>query len=292
MLKEIYEQPEAVAETIGDRVRHGRLELEGLGLDRRGAARPAPDRHPRLRHGLPRRRRRPLRDRGVGARPGRARHRLRVDLPQPGDRRGHARDRHLAVGRDARHDRGDEARPRAGRAHGRDHEHDGLADHARGRLRPLHALRARGRRRRLEDVHRAGRRCSTSSRSKLAQVRETLPAGRDRVHPRRGLRAARQDRALPRRRPSDRGDRAALLRQAVLPLPRPPHRPAGRARGRAEAEGDLLHPDRGLLGRRDEARADRAARRGHAGRRRRDRHPRLRQDRLEHPGGTRARART
>jgi glutamine---fructose-6-phosphate transaminase (isomerizing) len=33
MLKEIYEQPEAVAETIGDRLRHGRLELEGLGLD-------------------------------------------------------------------------------------------------------------------------------------------------------------------------------------------------------------------------------------------------------------------
>src|SRR5207237_5557140 len=33
MLKEIYEQPEAVAETIGDRVRHGHLELEGLGLD-------------------------------------------------------------------------------------------------------------------------------------------------------------------------------------------------------------------------------------------------------------------
>ena len=32
MLKEIYEQPEAVAETIGDRLRHGRLCLEGLGL--------------------------------------------------------------------------------------------------------------------------------------------------------------------------------------------------------------------------------------------------------------------
>ncbi len=30
MLKEIYEQPEAVAETIGDRVRHGTLELEGF----------------------------------------------------------------------------------------------------------------------------------------------------------------------------------------------------------------------------------------------------------------------
>jgi glucosamine--fructose-6-phosphate aminotransferase (isomerizing) len=32
MLKEIYEQPEAVAETIGDRVRHGKLVLEGLGM--------------------------------------------------------------------------------------------------------------------------------------------------------------------------------------------------------------------------------------------------------------------
>jgi glucosamine--fructose-6-phosphate aminotransferase (isomerizing) len=32
MLKEIYEQPEAVAETIGDRVRRGTLVLEGLGM--------------------------------------------------------------------------------------------------------------------------------------------------------------------------------------------------------------------------------------------------------------------
>ncbi len=32
MLKEIYEQPDAVEETIGDRVRHGRLELDELGL--------------------------------------------------------------------------------------------------------------------------------------------------------------------------------------------------------------------------------------------------------------------
>jgi glucosamine--fructose-6-phosphate aminotransferase (isomerizing) len=33
MLKEIHEQPEAVAETIGDRLRKGRLVLEGLGMD-------------------------------------------------------------------------------------------------------------------------------------------------------------------------------------------------------------------------------------------------------------------
>jgi glutamine---fructose-6-phosphate transaminase (isomerizing) len=32
MLKEIYEQPEAVGETLGDRVRHGKLELEGIGM--------------------------------------------------------------------------------------------------------------------------------------------------------------------------------------------------------------------------------------------------------------------
>jgi glucosamine--fructose-6-phosphate aminotransferase (isomerizing) len=32
MLKEIYEQPDSVRETIGDRVRHGRLELDEIGL--------------------------------------------------------------------------------------------------------------------------------------------------------------------------------------------------------------------------------------------------------------------
>ncbi len=33
MLKEIYEQPSSVRETVGDRARHGRLELDELGLD-------------------------------------------------------------------------------------------------------------------------------------------------------------------------------------------------------------------------------------------------------------------
>jgi glucosamine--fructose-6-phosphate aminotransferase (isomerizing) len=36
MLKEIYEQPDAVKETLGDRVRHGRLVLESLGLSDQG----------------------------------------------------------------------------------------------------------------------------------------------------------------------------------------------------------------------------------------------------------------
>ena len=53
----------------------------------------------------------------------------------------------------------------------------------------------------------------------------------------------------------------------VLPLPRPPRRPAGVPRGRAQAQGDLLHRDRRLRRGRDEARPDRAAEREDAGRR-------------------------
>ena len=88
---------------------------------------------PRLRHGVPRRRRRPLRHRGVGAHPLRAGHRERVGLPQPGARQGHARRRHLAVRRDARHDPGRPARARGRGADARDHQPDGHPDHARGR---------------------------------------------------------------------------------------------------------------------------------------------------------------
>ena len=150
----------------------------------------------------------------------------------------------------------------------------------------------RGRRRRVEDVHRAGRAALPRRAQARADPRDAA-AGRDRVHPRRRLRAARRrsQQFLDGDHPIE--EIAQRFYDAhVLPLPRPPHRPAGRARGRAEAEGDLVHPDRGVLGGRDEARADRAARRGDAGRRRRDEHPRLRQDRLEHPGGRAPAART
>ena len=125
--------------------------------ERRGAQGPAPDRPRRVRHRVPRVRRRALRDRGVGARPRRVRHRERVDLPQPGHQQARPRDRDHAVRRDARHDRGDAARARARGADGRDHEHDGLADHARGRLRAVHARRPGDGGRVVEDVHRAGR---------------------------------------------------------------------------------------------------------------------------------------
>jgi glucosamine--fructose-6-phosphate aminotransferase (isomerizing) len=50
-----------------------------------------------------------------------------------------------------------------------------------------------------------------------------------------------------------------------LLVPRPRADASGRPRGRAEAEGDLVHSRRGLRGRRDEARPHRAHRREDAG---------------------------
>ena len=62
-----------------------------------------------------------------------------------------------------------------------------------------------------------------------------------------------------------------------------------RARRRAEAEGDLLHPRRRLSGRRDEARPDRAHRRADAGGGDRARRSRIREDGGQRPGGQGAR---
>ena len=75
-----------------------------------------------------------------------------------------------------------------------------------------------------------------------------------------------------------RGDGAALVPRRRLPLPGARHQLPDRARRSPEAQGDLLHPRRGLPRGRDEARADRADRRGPAGGRRGDRRPRLRED--------------
>ena len=84
---------------------------------------------------------------------------------------------------------------------------------------------------------------------------------------RRAAAAAAAARADAEGRAGDRGDRRALPHADRLPLPRPRHQLSDRARRRAQAEGNLLHPRRGLPGRRDEARADRAHRRADAGRR-------------------------
>ena len=87
-------------------------------------------------------------------------------------------------------------------------------------------------------------------------------------------------------------DRAARPRSRQMPrraLSRPRHQLPDRARRRAQAQGNLLHPCRGLCGGRTQARPDRADRREHAGDRDRAARPGVREDRLQHAGSRRAR---
>ena len=74
----------------------------------------------------------------------------------------------------------------------------------------------------------------------------------------------------------------------VLYLGRGPDYPDG-ARRRAEAQGNQLHPRRGLCRGRDEARPDRADRRRRAGDRARAVRAAVREDRQQHAGSARAR---
>ena len=70
-------------------------------------------------------------------------------------------------------------------------------------------------------------------------------AGRDRVHPRLVYESREDPGFLDGDHPMGRW--RPLPRRALLPLPRTPHRAARRARGRPGAEGDLVHPDPDLL---------------------------------------------
>ena len=114
MLKEIAEQPQAVADTL-----LGRLDRRRPADARRDAAvrrRPARGRqdHRRgVRHGVPRRPRREVRHRALDPHPVRGRARLGVPLPRPGADPVDADHRHLAVRRDDGHPDGAAARARA-----------------------------------------------------------------------------------------------------------------------------------------------------------------------------------
>src|SRR5205814_104537 len=93
----------------------------------------------------------------------------------------------------------------------------------------------------------------------------------------------------PRGRGRGRAHRPALRQGLRLPLPRARRELPGRARGGAQAEGDLLHPRRGLPGGRDEARADRAHQRADAGRGAHPARRRVPEDALQPEGGRVAR---
>ena len=191
MLKEIYEQPDAVRETIGDRIRPGaKLELEGLGLSDKQiqnlrrivilACGTAYHAGVVGRYIIEEWARLPVEpdiaSEWIYRNPVLSKDTLVIGISQSGETRDTVAAMRLREG---------------GRlADRRDHEPDGLADHARGRLGPLHALRARGRRRRLEDVHRAG----VAADPRRAQARAGPPhalGGGPRLHPRRGLQPAR-----------------------------------------------------------------------------------------------------
>ena len=162
-------------------------------------------------------------------------------------------------------------------------------DRARGRCRAADPGRAGDRRRLDQGVHDAARRAGGLHGRDGAGAR----------HDRREARGGAGRPALPksRRAPAKcctttsgcaqiaRRDRAGPRRA----LSRARHRlPAG-ARRRAEAQGNFLHPRRGLCRRRDEARADRADRRERAGHRAGAARRAVRQDRVERRGGRGAR---
>ena len=248
MLKEIYEQPEAVAETIGDRVRHGRLCLEGLGMDddeladlsrivilasgtayHAGvAARYAIEEWGRVpvEHDIASEwvYRNPVLDEDT----------LVIGISQSGETRDTIEAMKLA------------------RAMG---AHTVALTNMMGSQITREVDSVLYTRAGLE-VSVAASKTFTAQLSllflvalKLAQVRKTLPPEELEFIVNAVYKLPEQIEQFLRGQPSDRRDRPPSLRQAVLPLPGSQHRPAGCARGRAEAQGALVHPDRGLLGR-------------------------------------------
>ena len=95
----------------------------------------------------------------------------------------------------------------------------------------------------------------TSSACWLARVRDTLPRERlaALIAELKGI-PSKIDHTLESVEERVQAIAARRAPGALLPLPGPEHRPPGLSRGGAEDEGDLLHPERRLRGRRDEAR--------------------------------------
>ena len=166
----------------------------------------------------------------------------------------------------------------------------GLDAHARGRGHAAHPRRARDRRGLHQGLHHA-------ARGALAAGAAPGPPAR---HARRRRAAAscceepgaacrsQMERALHDRAARSRSSPVARAGQR-LPVPGPRHQLPDRAGGRAQAQGDLVHPRRGLPGRRDEARPDRAHRRALPVVALVPARPHLREDALERAGGEGAR---
>ena len=127
----------------------------------------------------------------------------------------------------------------------------GSTDRPRVR-RHLPARRARGLRRLHQGVHLDAGLPRPARAAPRPRARPR--AGRRRAPDRRPARPAGQGRARAGAGGRDRRHRGALRRPLVAVLRRAPPRLSDRARGRAEAEGDLLHPRGGVPGERAQAR--------------------------------------
>ena len=251
--------------------------------DRRGDEAVRPDRHHRLRHlvacGADRR----VHARGAGPDPGRGGVRLGVPLPQPGGRRSLPGDRDLPVGRDRRHPGRGQGSQAAGRPDGRAGQRGGLHHRPRGRRRSLPPRRPRDRGGQHQGVQQPGRGARDGDApAGPASLAERAPGPRAGAGPER---PAGPDRVGAGASPRDRDAGRQVPPGPEHPLSRPGGQLPGGPRRRAQAQGDLLHPRRGLSRRRDEARPDRADRREHAGGVRRAEGRGLLQDRLQRGRG-------
>ena len=136
MLKEIYEQPRAVRETVEGRISldSGRVFLDEMKeLTEDDFKQISLDQDRCLRHVLACGTRRQVHDRTTGSRHRRCRLRFRVSLSRSGAGRKHLVARDLAVGRNGRHHRRDARSERARRQGPFDLQRTGLDDHARSR---------------------------------------------------------------------------------------------------------------------------------------------------------------
>ena len=259
MLKEIAEQPQAVADTLLGRLGERRRAHPRRGAPvRPGAARHRQDLHHRLRHGLPRRHGRQVRHRALDPHPLRGRAGQRVPLPRPDPRPVDAGHRDLPVRRDDGHADGAAPRPRAGprvlaicNTNGSTipRESDAvLYTHAgpevavastKAFLTQLVACYLVG----LYLAQVRGMKYG----DEVAAVVHDLAAMPEKVE--QVLDAMEPVRELAR----------SLVDAPHGALPRPPRRLPGGARGRAQAQGAGLHARRGLRRRRAQARPDRAA---------------------------------
>ncbi|CAI8016144.1 Glutamine--fructose-6-phosphate aminotransferase [isomerizing] [Geodia barretti] len=264
------------------------------GLPRRAGHpdRTAPGRHPRghpgLRYVLARRPRGQVPDRAARDGAGGGGLRFRVPVPGPHRDADDAHGGHHAVRRDRRYARRASRGPRPRR---RDHRHlqrRRQHGHPRGRFHRLHPRRTGDRGRVDQGVHLAARGPASAGPLSGPDPRDASGGGRAPAPGRPEPPAA-----LARADPAMRGRRevggATVPPAPELPVSRARHQLSDRPGGRAEAQGNLLHPRRGIPGGRDEARPDRPRRRADAGRDPAPGRLRLREDGVQPAAGQGAR---